>query len=144
MLRELTYLAAIAMAASIFGCQQKTQFADAQVLVNNKVNQDMTIQDIKSKYPASEWLETQFSDVKFTYCIVDIPAYGSSKTAIYGWVFRDKLNVWESLFNVHLNGVGKVNLSIDSKTGLFSAKGGANNKFLNKDVFVFDLNATEN
>lgn len=92
---------------------------------------------------ASSWLEAKHGGAKFLFCEADLPAYGSSKIDIHGWVFRSHSEQWESLFSVRTNSVGELELSVDSHTGIFSAKGTANNKFKDHAVFTFDLNATE-
>jgi hypothetical protein len=102
-----------------------------------------TPEDVKDLFPDAIWLETQQGEARFMFCANDLPAYGSSRIDIHGWVFRRHSNQWERVFAVRLNGVGRVTISVDSDAGLFSAKGSANNKFLDKSVFTFDLRATE-
>ena len=89
------------------------------------------------------WLETSFNNVPYLFVAKVLPTYGSSKIELHGWVFRQHSEQWERVFLVRTNGVGGIELSVDQESGIFSAKGTANNKFRNKKVFEFDLNATE-
>ena len=81
--------------------------------------------------------------MSFMFCANVLPSYGSSRIEIHGWIFRRHSDQWEEFLSLHTNGVGHVMLSLDEKTGLFSVKGGANNKFMDQAVCTFDLNATE-
>ena len=102
-----------------------------------------TAEDVKALFPDAEWLESQLPEARFMFCANYLPAFGSSKIDIHAWVFRRHSGQWENISLVRLNGVGKVVLSVDPKTRVFSVKGAANNKFLDQLVFTFDLRATE-
>jgi hypothetical protein len=77
------------------------------------------------------------------FCAIDLPAYGNSRMEIQAWAFRPNGKMWERMFTVRLNGVVDVMLSVNPKTGLFSAKGKADNEFKGKSVFTYDLTAGE-
>ena len=104
-----------------------------------------TRDEVKALCPgADSWVETEYGGRTFMFCAKPAPSYGSSKRIdIHGWMFRLHSNEWEAFLSVRANGVGQVMLSVDPKSGLFSAKGSANNKFRNRAVFTFDLTATE-
>jgi len=125
------------------GCQKTASMRMAQALGDAEGKVLKTHEDVKALFPDAEWLESQQAEARFMFCANYLPSYGSSKIDIHAWAFRRHSNQWESVFAVQLNGVGRVTLSIDPKTGLFSAKGSANNQFLDKSVFTFDLRATE-
>lgn len=103
-----------------------------------------TREDVRALFDtAGSWLEAKHGGAKFMFCANTLPAYGNSTIDIHAWVFRSRSKHWDKLFSIRTNGVGKLGFSVDPKTGGFSAKGAANNKFKNKTVFSFDLNATE-
>ena len=88
----------------------------------------------------ASWLESEYRGVKCMFCVNPIPAFGNGRDDVHGWVFRKYCQRWEKLLSVRLYCVGNVQLSLDPKTGIFSAKGGANNEFKGKAIFTFDLN----
>lgn len=102
-----------------------------------------TREDVKALFPSADsWLETEYGRANFMFCAIILPSWGSSRIDIHAWIFRRHTNQWEEFLSIRTNAVGDVVLSVDSKTGRFSAKGSANNKFANQEVCTFDLNAT--
>ena len=61
---------------------------------------------------------------------------------VHAWVFRTRPGEWQRVFAVQVNGAPKLKLSVDPKTGIFSAKGSVYSK-PEKELLTFDLNATE-
>lgn len=102
-----------------------------------------TREEVRALFPKAQWLETKQGETSFMFCANDLPAYGNSRMEIQGWVFRRHSKEWESVLTVRLNGVVDVKLSVDPKTGVFSAKGSADNKFKDESVCTFDLRAVE-
>ena len=164
-LRRLLHLLTVGAVVSMFsGCERPAPDlgnADKVVgdIVAEKVSVDdeggptpdeeggralKTREDVKASFDANaSWLEAKHGNTQFMFCENVVPSYGSSKIDFHGWVFRRHSNQWERLFLIRTNGVGGSGLSADPNTGIFSAKGTANNKFKNKTLFTFDLSATE-
>jgi hypothetical protein len=122
-------------------CQNAAPLPQAQVLGGGKVYK--TPEEIRVQYPKAKWLESKHGETSFLFCANDLPAYGNSRIEIQGWVFRTYSKMWESVLTVQLSGVVEVKLSIDPKTGLFLAKGNAENKFKDVSVCTFNLRAGE-
>jgi len=100
-------------------------------------------EDVKAFYGSSStWLDKELNGEKFLFCEKTLPSYGASRILVHGWVFRPRGNHWERFFQIHLNSVGEVKLAVDPATGSFNVIGTANNRFLDKKIFTFDLNAT--
>jgi hypothetical protein len=100
-------------------------------------------EDVMAQFRSAVWLEAKHGENQFMFCANDLPSYGNSKIDVHGWIFRDYSEQWESVLMVRLTGVLNVTLSVDPKTGLFSAKGSANNKFMNQVLCTFDVTAAE-
>ena len=121
---------------------QQTQ--DSLVAMGGGKDAAKSREDVKRLVDTNEpWLETSFNNVQYMFVAEVLPAYGSSKIDLHGWVYRQHLQQWEKILVVRTNGVGAIQLSVDQESGMLSATGTANNKFLGKKVFEFDLNATE-
>jgi hypothetical protein len=123
-------------------CQNTVPVTEPAELGNTEGKVVKASEDVKADFPDAEWLETKQDQVRFMFCANDLPSYGESRIEIRGWVYRSYSERWESVLVVQLTGVGKVTLSVDPNTRLFSAKGSANNKFLNESLCTFDLSAT--
>jgi hypothetical protein len=144
MLKQATLLLATAALMCAASCQKNDRpMAEAQALRTGGGKVLKTRDDVQAMFPAAKWLETEQGERRFMFCANDLPALANGKMEIHGWVFRRHSDQWETVFTVLLNGVGAVTLSVDQETGLFSAKGRANNKFLDQSVFTFDLRATD-
>jgi hypothetical protein len=125
----------------VTGCQDAAPLSEAPVLGGGKVYK--TRDEVRALFPKGQWLETKQGETSFMFCADHLPAYGNSRMVVQGWAFRTYSKEWESVLTVRLNGVVDVQLSVDEKTGLFSAKGSADNKFKDKSVCTFDLRAGE-
>ena len=124
------------------GANQQTQHSLAATERGNDVAKSR--EDVKRLVHTNEpWLETSFNNMHYMFVAEVLPAYGSSRIDLHGWVYRHHSGQWEKMFVVRTNGVGAIQLSVDQESGMLSAIGTANNKFLDKKVFEFDLNATE-
>jgi hypothetical protein len=141
MLRELVLRIAATALFCVSSCQDATPLPDAQVFGGGNVYK--TREEVRAQFPKARWLETKQGDTSFMFCANDLPAYGNSRMEVQGWVFTRHSKVWESVLTVQLNGVVDVKLSVDPKTGLFSAKGSADNKFKDEQICTFDLRAGE-
>lgn len=143
MFKEATLLIGAAALICAAGCQKNDPPKPAARTLEDTGDKVLkTREDVKALFPDAAWLEAKQGEASFMFCANDLPAYGSSKIEVHGWVFRRHSEQWEKVFTVRLNGVGGVKLSVDPKTGVFSATGSANNKFKDKPVFTFDLLAT--
>jgi hypothetical protein len=149
-LNEITLLLVVTVLVCVTSCQKAAPQPEAQSLEQTghpwgdeggKVFK--TREDVKAQFPTADWLETQQGEAKFIFCSKDLPAFGNSRIVVHGWVFRSHSNQWESVLTIRLSGVGKVTLSVDPNSGLFSAKGSANNKFMGQSVCTFDLRTAE-
>jgi len=135
------------MAAAILscavGCQISAPKYEAVVPETAEGKVLKTRDDVRALFPVAEWLEYEHNEGRFMFCANHQPSYGCSIIDVRGWVFRDHSGQWESVFVVQLNGVGGVTLSVNPTTQVFSAKGSANNAFLDQPAFTFDLRATQ-
>ncbi len=144
MVSQMNVLFLVAALALLAGCGAYQQTLDTPIAVEGKSEVAKSREDVKSLVDTTTpWLEVTFNDMEYMFCAKDLPAYGSSRIELHGWVFRKHSKQWERVFLVRTNGVGRLGLSVDSKNGVFSARGTANNKFKDKKVFDFDLDATE-
>jgi hypothetical protein len=132
---------AATMLFCVTGCQDAAHLPKTQILGGG--TEYKTSEEVRALFPEAKWLEFKQGDTDFMFCANVLPAYGNSRMEVQGWVFRHHSKVWENVLTVYLNGVVDVKLSVDPKTGLFSAKGSADNKFKDESVCTFDLRAGE-
>jgi hypothetical protein len=141
MLKEVILQITAAAFFCVTSCEDCGPLPQAQVLAGGNVYK--TREEVRALFPKAKWLEFKHGEASFLFCANDLPAYGNSRMEIQGWAFRSPTKVWESVLTVQLNGVVDVKLSVDPKTGLFSAKGSADNRFKDESVCTFDLRAGE-
>ena len=141
MLKKATLRMVSTVIFCITGCQDTAHVPVAQVLGRGKACK--THGEVKALFPNAQWLEIEQGETSFMFCANDLPAYSNSSMVIQGWVYRSYSKDWENVLTVRLNGVVDVKLSVDPKTGLFSVKGSADNKFKDVSVCTFDLRAGE-
>ena len=102
-----------------------------------------TRDDVKARYPKTAvWLETPYDGMDYMFSSYFLWSGGDPWMEIHGWVFPSGSNSWVKFYSVLLR-CGPVKLSVDPKTGVFEAKGGANNKFENKPVCTISLAAAK-
>jgi hypothetical protein len=133
----------IATIATMAGCQRErepTATGDrGGELIGGPMSTART--STKALFPNADWLETNYAGLEFMFCANDLPAYGNSTIEVHGWAYRQHSAQWESILKIRLMGLGRVALSVDSKSGAFVVKGTANNKFLDQSVLMLDLRA---
>ena len=126
------------------GCDANQQTRNSLVATVGGNDVAKSREDVKRLVDTNEpWLETSLNNMHYMFVAEVLPAYGSSRIDLHGWVYRQRSERWEKMFVVRTNGVGAIRLSVDHESGILLATGTANNKFLGKKVFQFDLNATE-
>jgi hypothetical protein len=102
-----------------------------------------TPEDVKALFFKPEsWLEAEYGGRKFIFCAKSLLYVTVPRLVVHAWVFQSKFDRWERVMAVEIIGAPQLKLSVDVKTGIFSAKGSRYSK-PEKELLTFDLNATE-
>jgi len=101
----------------------------------------VTPEDVKNIFPdKSKWMEHKRGEHKYLFCIINLTIVTAYKEEVRGWAYRESSKQWAPIFTARLQDTAGVDISVDPKTGIFTAKEGATNSgYKNRSVFSFDL-----
>jgi hypothetical protein len=104
-----------------------------------------TIQEIKKRllFPA-EWTEGEFDGRKLLFALAELPSDSASFIDLHGWIYNEHFKEWRRFLMVSTRHLGRVRLLLDTRNGVVSVRGAANNDLNGAEVLRFDLRATSN
>ena len=88
---------------------------------------------------SNDWKEATFQERKLLFCVAVLSSFGESYIDVHGWIYREYLKAWQPFLLAKTHSLGKAQWEIDSKKGILSVRGAANNEVNGVEVLRFDL-----
>jgi hypothetical protein len=117
----------------------------AQTKISPDSNDSLQTLDALKKNPvfASKWIDAEFEGRKFTFAVANLLSDSEPYIDLHGWIYNQIFKEWRRIFLIHARNLFAVEIKVDTRTGIVSARSTDNTSTLKGiEVFRFDLRAT--